>query len=132
MVGGYGAQRARDIATHGQAPSASAQNQSHVPPVSSGKFDGPDDARSQSGRQNPFGSSIGFDPARDSRPVVKKGLITNTRVELPSAAYRLDSNVSTALCFLEVQTLTFLLFSIFLISREYLGHVPGYHPVCQY
>ena len=38
-------------------------------------------------RQNPFIPGMGFDPAR---PVVKERVITNTRVELPPDAYRLE------------------------------------------
>ena len=40
--------------------------------------------------QNPFGPSVGYDPARLSAPAPTQSLITNTRVELPSAAYALD------------------------------------------
>jgi hypothetical protein len=33
---------------------------------------------------------LGYDPARLSAPAPTQSLITNTRVELPSAAYALD------------------------------------------
>ncbi len=44
--------------------------------------------------QQPFGGpGLGFDPAKPS--IAPPKIITNTRVELPSSAYRLDNpNVS--------------------------------------
>jgi hypothetical protein len=46
-------------------------------------IDGPSDGP----KKNPFGPSVGYDPAR----IDKKPKISNTRVELPAAAYSLDS-----------------------------------------
>ncbi|KAH6721493.1 hypothetical protein BKA61DRAFT_568072 [Leptodontidium sp. MPI-SDFR-AT-0119] len=37
---------------------------------------------------NPFGQGMGFDPARPAAP--KEKVITNTRLELPAAAYKLE------------------------------------------
>lgn len=37
---------------------------------------------------NPFGPSMGFDPARPAAP--KEKVITNTRIELPPDAYQLE------------------------------------------
>lgn len=41
-------------------------------------------------RQNPFGPGLGYDPAKPAGQ--KESIITNTRVELPYAAYALDSS----------------------------------------
>jgi hypothetical protein len=49
-----------------------------------GKFDGPGD------KPNPFGQGMGYDPARMGRADETPKVITNTRVELPATAYRLD------------------------------------------
>lgn len=54
--------------------------------------DGPADTRGP----NPFSQGLGFDPARQSRPV-RESRITNTRVELPAVAYALDQGVSSIL-----------------------------------
>lgn len=60
-----------------------------------GKFDGPGD------KPNPFGQGMGYDPARMGRPDEAPKVITNTRVELPATAYRLDGQkVSTLFSFL--------------------------------
>ena len=60
------------------------------PPVSPGMLQG---SRPGTPGQNPFGPSLGYDPARMCAPK-KESIITNRRVELPSVAYRLDSAVS--------------------------------------
>lgn len=44
---------------------------------------------------NPFPQGLGFDPARSNPAAPSQGLITNSRVELPSAAYALDLGVCT-------------------------------------
>jgi hypothetical protein len=49
----------------------------------SGGYDGP----GEPSHPNPFGPGIGFDPAK---PAAKERIITNTRVELPAAAYKLE------------------------------------------
>jgi hypothetical protein len=49
----------------------------------SGGFDGP----GEPSRPNPFGPGIGYDPAK---PATKEKVITNTRVELPASAYKLE------------------------------------------
>ncbi|KAE8440739.1 hypothetical protein EG329_006634 [Mollisiaceae sp. DMI_Dod_QoI] len=45
-------------------------------------YDGPGESR-----QNPYAPGLGYDPAK---PVVKERVITNSRVELPPDAYRLE------------------------------------------
>ncbi|KUJ10731.1 uncharacterized protein LY89DRAFT_674854 [Mollisia scopiformis] len=53
-------------------------------------YDGPSEPR-----QNPFGQGLGYDPAR---PIVKAKVITNTRVELPPDAYRLELHDGFCFC----------------------------------
>lgn len=65
-------------------------------------YDGPSEPR-----QNPFGSGLGYDPAK---PVVKESVITNRRVELPPDAYRLD--VSLFCCDFDVHLHDGLIFQI--------------------
>jgi len=60
----------------------SSYQQYNRPPA--GKFDGPGD------KPNPFGQGMGYDPARMGRADEAPKVITNTRVELPATAYRLD------------------------------------------
>lgn len=61
---------------------------SNRPPA--GKFDGPGE------RPNPFPQGMGYDPARMGRADETPKVITNSRVELPATAYRLDGQkVST-------------------------------------
>ena len=100
MAGGAGAQRANNerpphnsdsgsLELGGTAPNAKRpalqppQPKSH----SGGGFDGPADD-DNTPRPNPFGPSLGFDPAK---PVKKESVITNIRVELPASAYGLDN-----------------------------------------
>ena len=99
----YQARRASSIAGLSRVPSQAPR---HPPPTlteprpRSGGFDGPGEpsrgppgspAKSTvSTRQNPFGPGLGYDPAR---PVIKTSVITNTRVELPAAAYALDVSI---------------------------------------
>ncbi|KAH6682518.1 hypothetical protein B0J14DRAFT_555812 [Halenospora varia] len=93
MAGGTGNQRARNT-----GPPLSGPPQAQPPPQQQrpqqqggnvhGKFDGPGDVR-----QNPFGPSMGFDPARSGGPS-KPSIITNRRVELPPDAYRLENGPS--------------------------------------
>lgn len=46
-------------------------------------------------RQNPYGPGLGYDPAKPSTSTAQR-VITNTRMELPAAAYRLEKpNVSS-------------------------------------
>ncbi|KAF4636138.1 hypothetical protein G7Y89_g1933 [Cudoniella acicularis] len=90
MAGGAGNQRARQGAAPPSRPppqQAPAPQQHQQAQGSDGKYDGPGEAR-----QNPFGKGMGCDPARSSGPAATGGssVITNRRVELPSAAYRLD------------------------------------------
>ncbi|KAF8860682.1 eukaryotic translation initiation factor-like protein 2C 2 [Acephala macrosclerotiorum] len=46
------------------------------------------------GRQNPYGPGLGYDPAK---PIAKDKVITNTRMELPPDAYRLEYDFPTEL-----------------------------------
>jgi len=68
-----------------------------------GKFDGPmDNSGRPSGPGGPngpggFGPSLGYDPARMSRPDERPKVITNTRVELPAMAYRLNGQTVSTL-----------------------------------
>ena len=48
----------------------------------------------QQPRDNPFGPSLGYDPAKPA--AAKETAITNTRVELPPIAYAHDQGVSTS------------------------------------
>lgn len=70
-----------------------------------GKYDGPSDTPSRgpggpSGPGGGFGPSLGYDPARMSRGEERPRVITNTRMELPAEAYRLEGQiVSTLFCF---------------------------------
>jgi hypothetical protein len=54
-------------------------------------YDGPGSETSQQGgpRQNPFAPGLGYDPAKPAGQ--KESMITNTRIELPYAAYALDT-----------------------------------------
>ena len=68
------------------------QQQSHGPPQHLMQ-QGPPPQQSAGGPQaqrgpNPFGPSMGFDPARPAAP--KEKVITNTRIELPPDAYQLE------------------------------------------
>ena len=78
-----------------QAPSqcggpAPPQQQGQPEKPRSGGFDGPGEP--QRG-QNPYGPGLGYDPAKP-KPVAQK-VITNTRIELPASAYKLEGgNVS--------------------------------------
>lgn len=74
MAGGPGAFR---------PPHLAPQNN----PNNNGRNDGPSD-----NRQNPYQKGLGYDPAK---PPQKASMITNTRVELPSAAYILDAGINT-------------------------------------
>lgn len=94
MAGGSGANRARQSHDHNAGQTQQPMSMgSHPGPA---PYDGPaSQPSSQHGdppRQNPYGPGLGYDPAK---PATKKeSLITNTRVELPAAAYALDTNVS--------------------------------------
>jgi len=61
----------------------------------SGGFDGP----GEPSRPNPFGPGMGFDPAK---PATKDKVITNTRVELPASAYRLEG--PSVCCYFAIRT----------------------------
>ena len=52
----------------------------------SGGFDGPGELTQRG--PNPYGPGLGYDPAKP-KPVAQK-VITNTRVELPASAYKLE------------------------------------------
>jgi hypothetical protein len=66
-----------------------------------GKFDGPMDNSGRPTGPGGFGPSLGYDPARMGRPDERPRVITNTRVELPAMAYRLEGQtVSTLFYFL--------------------------------
>jgi hypothetical protein len=56
-----------------------------------GSYDGPSDSPPK--LQNPYGPGLGYDPAKPTP--AKQSVITNTRMELPAAAYGLDNGVST-------------------------------------
>lgn len=96
MVGGAGANRARNSYNEiaGQVPTSHTGHSGGPSP-----YDGPaSQPSSQHGdppRQNPFGQGLGYDPAKPT--AAKPSLITNTRVELPAAAYALDGGVSYTL-----------------------------------
>lgn len=106
MAGGAGQQRA---ATHGQHPQGGPHNQRFGNTSGPSRFDGPSEgpgsprppmspSKQQSHRpggppsQSPFGPGLGYDPAKPAPK--KESVITNTRIELPSAAYQLDRTVS--------------------------------------
>lgn len=73
----------------------------NIPRPTSGGFDGPGEPSRQPPRQNPFGPGIGYDPARPA--AVKEKHITNTRVELPPAAYKLEgAGVSQNILFVDI------------------------------
>lgn len=92
MAGGAGANRAREahVTNAGQFQQPTNMSGSRGP----APYDGPASQHSsQHGeppRQNPFGPGMGYDPAKPASK--KQSLITNTRVELPVAAYALDAN----------------------------------------
>ncbi|RDW67855.1 hypothetical protein BP6252_09251 [Coleophoma cylindrospora] len=71
---------------------------SDLPPKPStpmqGGFDGPSSPPPTAGHRgpNPFAPGLGFDPAKAAPK--KESVITNTRVELPQAAYKLDGGDS--------------------------------------
>ena len=108
MPGGAGQHRAAD---QGRQPNPHQffPNMQHFSPAGPSRFDGPSEgpgsprppvspgmlqgSRPGTPGQNPFGPSLGYDSARMSAPK-KESIITNRRVELPSAAYRLNSAVS--------------------------------------
>jgi hypothetical protein len=108
MPGGAGQYRA---AGQGQQPNPHQffPNMQRFDPADPRRFDGPSEgpgsprppmgpgmqqgSRPGTPGQNPFGPSLRYDPARMSAPK-KESIITNRRVELPSAAYQLDSAVS--------------------------------------
>jgi hypothetical protein len=72
-----GGQPQQHVAQNQQMPSTNIRR------PGSGGYDGP----GEPSRSNPYGPGLGFDPAK---PVVKERVITNTRVELPAAAYSLE------------------------------------------
>lgn len=98
MAGGAGANRARQSynETVGQASASYTGHPGGLSP-----YDGPaSQPSSQHGdpsRPNPFAQGLGYDPAKPTP--AKPSLITNTRVELPAAAYGLDGGVSFLLSF---------------------------------
>lgn len=96
MAGGAGANRARQSYNEDSGRTDQPQQQRNM----SGQggpapYDGPaSQTSSQQGdqtRQNPFPPGPGYDPAKPA--TAKPSIITNTRVELPVAAYALDTNV---------------------------------------
>ena len=94
MAGGAGANRARQA--HNQNAGQSQPSGNMSAPAGPAPYDGPaSQPSSQHGdspRENPFGPGLGYDPAKPTP--AKPSLITNTRVELPAAAYALDGDVS--------------------------------------
>jgi hypothetical protein len=71
-----------------QQYNAPPMNQQQGPPPDkprSGGFDGPGEP---SRGPNPYGPGLGYDPAKP-KPVEEK-VITNTRIELPASAYKLE------------------------------------------
>ena len=108
MPGGAGQYRA---AGQGQQPQSNPNIQRFANLPAPGRFDGPSEGpgspRPMSGHNtprpgspnkqqgqgargpNPFQQGPGYDPAKS-----KESVITNRRVELPSAAYQLDRSVS--------------------------------------
>jgi hypothetical protein len=89
MAGGSGANRARRSQNENAGQSQQPVNMRS--PGGPAPYDGPaNQTSSQHGdqpRENPYGPGLGYDPARP-----KPSVITNTRVELPVAAYALDTN----------------------------------------
>jgi len=96
MAGGAGAGRAYNA---GQPQGGTQQPQQQYPILPhqqqggtypgkprSGGYDGPGEPSKRG--PNPFAPGPGYDPARPV--VVDKRVITNTRVELPASAYRLE------------------------------------------
>lgn len=73
---------------HGGQPNHGNTSEALQRPVSGG-FDGPSEHSRNPSRQNPFGTGLGYDPAKPIGAREKNG-ITNTRVELPATAYTLD------------------------------------------
>jgi hypothetical protein len=92
MAGGAGANRARQ--SHNPTPGQFQPSGVTSARGGPAQYDGPgSQTSSQHGdpvRQNPFGPGLGYDPAKP--PEQKYSIITNTRVELPFAAYALDAN----------------------------------------
>jgi hypothetical protein len=71
----------------------------------------------QAGRQNPFPPGLGYDPARPAGPL-KQQLITNTRCELPAAAYAFASGIGFLFA-LEVSILRLFCLFTFLLERVF-------------
>ncbi|KAE9369735.1 Piwi-domain-containing protein [Stipitochalara longipes BDJ] len=53
----------------------------------SGGFDGPGEPQRD---PNPYGPGLGYDPAKPANKLAEKKVITNSRVELPASAYKLE------------------------------------------
>ena len=99
-MSGAGARRAQEVRGRNNSPPYQGGPPGRA--IYGGGYDGPGSVTSNSSRgppqdgppqdgsprPNPFGQGLGFDPAK---PAAKpESIITNTRVELPAAAYALD------------------------------------------
>ncbi|RDW73914.1 hypothetical protein BP5796_07356 [Coleophoma crateriformis] len=86
MAGNSGKRKGKNLRGSGLPPQPSTPMQ--------GGFDGPSSPPPTAGQRgpNPFALGLGFDPAKAAPK--KESVITNTRVELPQTAYKLDGGTS--------------------------------------
>jgi len=78
----------------------------------SGGFDGPGEP---SRGPNPFGPGLGYDPAKPK--IAEKKVITNSRVELPASAYKLEGGNVSSMFYSAV-----LVFALQVWSFEFSGN----------
>lgn len=94
MAGGPGASYTRQglpqNLAQGQAQNVRNTSTTAGPAPYDGPASQPSSQHGDPPRENPFGSGLGYDPAKPTP--ARPSVITNTRVELPSAAYALDSD----------------------------------------
>ena len=95
MAGGAGANRARQMHNENSGQSQQPKHQRNMrghggPAPYDGPASQPSSQHGDQPRQNPFPPGPGYDPAKPA--AAKPSIIMNTRVELPVAAYALDTN----------------------------------------
>jgi hypothetical protein len=91
MAGGPGANFVRqpNNPNQGQPRQSGNMNAPRGPAPYDGPTSQPPSQHGDQPRQNPYGPGLGYDPAKPA--AAKQSMITNSRVELPYAAYSLDA-----------------------------------------
>lgn len=120
MAGGPGANFVRqpNNPNQGQPQQFGNMNANRGPARYDGPASRPPSQHGDQPRQNPYGPGLGYDPAKPAP--AKQSVITNSRVELPSAAYNLGKEGVSLIFFL-----FFFAFSLLL----YRWQCPRYTPI---